>query len=49
MNMHIHGTSRNAEASGTFTNEKGTNAATEPTLNTVMFNSHGSQVIFFNP
>ncbi|HEY1389817.1 MAG TPA: hypothetical protein VGF38_14855 [Ktedonobacterales bacterium] len=49
MNMHIHGTSRNAEAAGTFTDETGTNVITEPTLNAVMFDSKGSQIIIFRP
>lgn len=49
MNMHIQGTSRNAEASGTFTDETGSNVITGPTLNAMMFDSTGSQVIIFQP
>lgn len=47
MNLHITGTSRNAEASGTFSDETGTNIATGPTLNAVIFDSSGSEVSIF--
>jgi hypothetical protein len=49
VNTNIHGTSRPAIASGTFTDETGANAAAEPTSNAALFDSHGSQVIISKP
>jgi hypothetical protein len=49
VNTNIHGTSRPAVASGTFTDETGANAATSPTSNAALFDSHGSQVIITKP
>ncbi len=47
MNLNIHGTSRNAEASGTFTDETGSNVITGPTLNAELFDGNGTQVMIF--
>lgn len=49
MNMHINGSSRTAEASGTVTDETGSNVITGPTLNAALFNMTGSQVEVFLP
>jgi hypothetical protein len=47
MNLHINGVSRNAKASGMFTDETGSNVITGPTLHAVLFDSTGSQVLIF--
>lgn len=47
MNLHINGASRNAKASGTFTDETGSNVITQPTLHAVLFDSTGSQILIF--
>lgn len=44
MNSHFTGTNRSAEASGTFTDQSGTNLATPPTLNANLNNDTGGTV-----
>jgi hypothetical protein len=44
VNSHFSGTSRAAEASGTLTDETGTNLATSPTLNAGLDNTRGGTV-----
>ncbi len=46
---NIHGANAPAVASGSFTDETGANAATSPTSNAALFDSHGSQVIITKP
>ena len=46
---NIHGASAPAVASGSFNDETGANAATSPTSNAALFDSHGSQVIINKP
>ena len=46
---NIQGSSAPAMASGSFNDETGANAATLPTANAALFDSHGSQVIITKP
>jgi hypothetical protein len=45
VNSHFHGSSRGAEASGTFTDGTGANLATPPTLNASLDDSSGGTVV----